>query len=89
MYKLTEATGNRSAFIRAPRTPRNSPIEPSVFVSQLSEYLPGNYSVEGAVVAVDGSLLGALIVGQDKAGWTLEDYVLPRLASGLLFGEEL
>lgn len=29
------------------------------------------------------------IVGYDNAGWTLEDYVLPRLASGNIFGKEV
>ena len=27
------------------------------------------------------------IVGLDNAGWTLENYVIPRLASGLWFAE--
>jgi len=30
-----------------------------------------------------------VIGGHDVAGWTLDDYVLPRLASGLIFGEEI
>jgi hypothetical protein len=40
-------------------------------------YLPGNYEV---VAAVEDRVL---IEGVDIAGWTLEDYVIPRLASGL------
>jgi hypothetical protein len=30
-----------------------------------------------------------IIAGTDYAGWTLDGYVLPRLASGLMFGEEV
>lgn len=47
-------------------------------------YLPDNYGVLRTLV--DGRVL---IGGQDKAGWTLEDYVLPRLASGLMFGSKV
>jgi hypothetical protein len=46
-------------------------------------YLPENYKV----VAVHEDHV--LIAGQDNAGWTLDGYVLPRLASGLYFGEEV
>jgi hypothetical protein len=48
-------------------------------------YLPSNYSADlwqrpnGAVI---------LIHGEDSAGWTLDGYVLPRLASGMLYARE-
>lgn len=45
---------------------------------EVAAYLPGNYRVAGTV---DG---GVLITGTDDGGWTLEDYVVPRLASGLM-----
>jgi hypothetical protein len=50
-------------------------------------YLPAGY-----VTVVESDTDGqprTLIAGQDIAGWTLDDYVLPRLASGLHFGEEI
>jgi hypothetical protein len=47
---------------------------------RVRQYLPNNYTV--AESPADGP---TLVVGQDVAGWTLEDYVLPRLASGLMF----
>jgi hypothetical protein len=47
-------------------------------------YLPGNYAVVS--IGDDGSVL---IAGEDRAGWTLDDYVLPRLASGLYHGREV
>jgi hypothetical protein len=30
-----------------------------------------------------------LIAGRDVAGWTLDDYVIPRLASGMYYAEEV
>lgn len=51
----------------------------------IAKYLPGNYEVVDANVPEDR----VLVVGRDHAGWTLDDYVLPRLASGLIFGEEI
>lgn len=30
-----------------------------------------------------------IIAGEDVAGWTLDDYVIPRLASGLIFADEI
>lgn len=30
-----------------------------------------------------------VIEGEDNAGWNMDDYVLPRLASGLIIGEEI
>jgi hypothetical protein len=53
----------------------------------LSAYLPANYSL--VRFAVDDGREVALISGQDRAGWTLDGYVLPRLASGLYFGREV
>jgi hypothetical protein len=49
----------------------------------VGNYLPANYRVLD-VLAHD-----VLIAGEDNCGWTLDDYVLPRLASGLRFGEEV
>ena len=43
-------------------------------------YLPSNYVVK----VVDGH---TFIVGQDVAGWTLDGYVIPRLASGLIVAD--
>lgn len=52
--------------------------------SVVAKYLPANYRV------VDNDLTDSCIIeGHDNAGWTLDGYVLPRLASGLYFGEEV
>jgi hypothetical protein len=48
----------------------DSPLE------TVQRYLPANY---------EATQLGdrVFIAGRDNAGWTLDDYVIPRLASGL------
>lgn len=50
--------------------------------AQIEPYLPSNY------IAYD-TAAGAVIEGEDSCGWTLDDYVIPRLASGLYFGIEI
>jgi hypothetical protein len=49
----------------------------------IARFLPSHYRLCGVV---DGQ---TVIYGKDTAGWTLHGYVLPRLASGLYFGEEI
>jgi hypothetical protein len=46
-------------------------------------YLPANYKVTGE----DDKFV--YFAGHDRAGWTLEDYVIPRLASGMHWAEEV
>lgn len=48
----------------------------------VSAYLPQNYEV----TREDEQYV--YFEGEDKAGWTMEDYVIPRLASGLMFAKE-
>lgn len=45
---------------------------------QVKPYMPHNYRT---VVGLGAD--ATLIAGQDVEGWTLDGYVLPRLASGL------
>jgi len=52
-------------------------------VEEVVAYLPGNYSVIGDTTDDAGRLV-VLISGEDNAGWTLDGYVSPRLASGLM-----
>jgi hypothetical protein len=49
----------------------------------VAAYLPSNYKV----TEVHDTY--AVIAGVDDAGWTLDDYVIPRLASGLFFAKEI
>lgn len=48
----------------------------------VAKYLPSNYKV------VEAHDTYVLVVGVDNAGWTLDGYVIPRLASGLFHAEE-
>ena len=59
-----------------------------ITIERVAAYLPANYR------AVDGDITGdagdtVIIEGLDVAGWTLDDYVIPRLASGLLWATEV
>ena len=54
-------------------------------VERVDRYLPANYRIASYFHDAGNRVL---IVGRDAAGWTLEGYVIPRLASGLLFAEE-
>lgn len=49
---------------------------------RVAQYLPTNYEVVGTETWKDGGQV--LVKGTDVAGWTAVDYVIPRLASGLL-----
>lgn len=51
----------------------------------VARYLPSNYTVNSTDVGPGR----VLISGVDSAGWTLDDYVLPRLASGLYAAREV
>ena len=48
----------------------------------VQEYLPRGWEAYWK----DGTII---IAGEDNAGWTLKDYVLPRLASGMIYAREL
>ena len=48
----------------------------------VARYLPGNYEVTGATPDE------IYIAGTDSCGWTLDDYVIPRLGSGLIYCTE-
>lgn len=53
----------------------------------VAAYLPRNYQVDGEGTSEFGDTT-VLISGIDVAGWTFEDYVQPRLGSGLLMARE-
>jgi hypothetical protein len=52
---------------------------------RLARYLPNNYTGPFYEESEDYYY----IEGKDRAGWTLDEYVIPRLASGLIFAEEV
>ena len=52
------------------------------------QYLPRNYQAEYVPALYDeGDMIR--IYGEDQAGWTLDGYVIPRLASGMIFAREV
>lgn len=69
------STGNRYALVE-----RSEAV-------QVERYLPENYQVIGEVL--ERGHTATLIAGHDYAGFTLDDYIIPRLASGLRFCKEL
>lgn len=59
-------------------------------VEQVERYLPDNYHLERSWPDDQKEgVVHVVIAGLDDAGWTLDGYVLPRLASGLWWGEEI
>lgn len=58
------------------------------YAETVKKYLPlaGNYWVAGIAL---GDPVWVLIAGEDKAGWTLGGYVIPRLWSGLIRADEI
>lgn len=54
-------------------------------LTDVAQYLPNNYQVLGRTLDNQRTI----IVGVDDHGWTLEGYVIPRLASGMIHCEEV
>ncbi|MCP4902332.1 MAG: hypothetical protein GY906_35645 [bacterium] len=57
-------------------------------IAIIAAYLPRNYRARVAYAATRTGR-AVVIIGRDNAGWTLNDYVIPRLASGLYFAREI
>lgn len=51
---------------------------------RVAAYLPDNFKVIGSTPEGD-----TIVEGVDKMGWTVDDYVLPRLLSGLIYAKEV
>jgi hypothetical protein len=54
---------------------------------EVAAYMPANFAVLGEGMR-DGRTF-YVIGGTDNAGWTLDEYVIPRLASGLMRAQEV
>ena len=62
---------------------------PGATLEQVRHYLPANYEAREAMLgAMDSTRHIIEIEGYDRAGWTLDGYVIPRLASGLIVATE-
>lgn len=58
----------------------------------VARYLPANYHVQGDVIATEpwGKEYKAVVIGGiDSFGWTMKEYVIPRLSSGLMSATEI
>ena len=67
-------------------TRRASVVGHGITADKIAAYLPANYEVIGVIEGRDPQVI---IEGEDVAGWTLDDYVIPRLGSGLWFATEV
>jgi hypothetical protein len=76
---LTREADFRSAVVAIPEG-----VEEAEFEERVTAYLPWNYRVMPGF-GMPGKVA---ICGVDLDGWTLDGYVLPRLASGLMVGVE-
>jgi hypothetical protein len=58
---------------------------------RVAAYLPSNFTVIDSYCEFDGLRDAAVVVieGEDSMGWTFDDYVEPRLASGLMFATKV
>ena len=54
---------------------------------QVAPYLPSNY--RAVFTGTEDGRVYTVLSGVDSHGWTLDGYVLPRLASGLYAGHEV
>jgi len=72
---MSDLQGTRTAVVRGARS-----------INEVSAYLPDNYRVVTSH-ELNGRL-EVIVRGYDKQGWTLDGYVIPRLASGLIFATE-
>lgn len=56
-------------------------------VERVKRYLPENYEISAVTEHDDRPV--ALVQGRDNGGWTLHDFVIPRLASGFIGAKEI
>ena len=65
-------------------------LKGDVGIATIRRYLPSNYSASYLIpedINMDENFI--LIYGFNVAGWTMEDYVIPRLNSGGYYPKEL
>lgn len=86
--QIEEVTPNRYALVDIPRYD-----DIAARVQLVGSYLPDNYECKYVLVPSDDptqpSAHYVLIYGRDWRGWTLDRYVIPRLASGLIVAKEV
>ena len=64
----------------------------AAYLTRVGAYLPSGWRIEPRPMGPlenGRASMWAVISGEDRAGWTYGAYVLPRLASGLIFPEPM
>ena len=74
----------RRAIVTSPSAGQHHPL---AILDTVRNYLPSNFTACESNGTIHGSVI--LIEGYDRAGWTLDAYVIPRLASGLIVAKEV
>jgi hypothetical protein len=74
----------RKAIVTSPSAGQHHPL---AILDTVSSYLPSNFTACESSGTIHGDCI--LIEGFDRAGWTLDAYVIPRLASGLIVAKEV
>jgi hypothetical protein len=69
-------------------------LDDATSLEQVQYYLPQGYTAKiehlpGNQAGKTSNAMRVVIRGYDIAGWTLDDYVIPRLASGLIVATEV
>ena len=72
--------------VQQKRRARVSPAH-HITLESIRSYLPHNFTAHESSGTIHGDAI--LIEGYDRAGWTLDGYVIPRLGSGLIFAKEV
>ena len=84
MTPTLESPTRRAMITRTIVTAKVKVKEIDDMLERVRALLPDNYKV-----AYNSLTEQFMITGKDVAGWTLDSYVIPRLASGLIFAEEV
>lgn len=85
-------TGMFGPWPSGPETaPRFAVVHGARRPEEVTAYLPDNYALMESYTVQERfrEVLIVIIGGIDRAGWTLDDYVAPRLGSGLMFAREI
>lgn len=76
--------GSTIRVARVLSTARPEDLDIPAETKRIQALLPENYTV-----GWDTDTNQFIVAGFDRAGWTLDEYVIPRAATGLIFIEEI
>lgn len=64
-------------------------LDDAISAEHVQQYLPQGYNAKIEYIDKQRSTLRVVIRGYDIAGWTLNEYVIPRLGSGMIVATEV